>query len=92
MSPVGGWTTKGEIMAYWTGEKIVCFETEPWPHYPGWLMVDCGCCAGIQWGGEWPDECQDCGGTGRYAQHIGSGALAQWPGGPFVGREVSIAV
>jgi hypothetical protein len=31
--------------------------------------------------------CDDCGGTGRYARHERSGALALWPGGPFVGRE-----
>jgi hypothetical protein len=50
----------------------------------GW--VDCGCCAGIEWGGEYPRECESCGGTGlqyRYA----SGALALSPGGPFRGHE-----
>lgn len=51
---------------------------------PGW--IDCGCCAGISWGGEYPTECYSCKGGGmlwRYA----SGRLALWPGGPFAGQE-----
>jgi DnaJ-class molecular chaperone len=32
-----------------------------------------------------PEECRDCGGSGRVWQYL-SGALARYPGGPFVGR------
>jgi hypothetical protein len=76
-------------MSYWnaTTREIVSFDDYPWPGHPGWMTVDCGCCVGIRWGGEFPVECDDCGGTGRYARHERSGALALWPGGPFVGRE-----
>jgi hypothetical protein len=50
----------------------------------GW--VDCGCCAGIEWGGEYPRECNLCGGNGRLYR-FESGKLALWPGGQFVGSE-----
>ena len=83
-------------MAHWDGEKHIYFEDEPWPDYPGWLMVDCGCCAGLEWGGEYPRECDSCAGNGSYAQHINSGVLAIYPGGPFLGsyspRGIPIAV
>lgn len=49
-------------------------------------VVDCGCCNGLEWGGEYPRECRDCGGTGvlyRYA----SGRLALYRGGPFCGSD-----
>lgn len=54
---------------------------------PEWIWRDCGCCAGIKWGGEEPVECDQCKGWGSYAIHAPSGAAAQWPGGPFLGRE-----
>ena len=54
--------------------------------YPGWEWRGCECCNGIAWGGETPEECRDCGGSGRYALHVASGALAAYPGGPFIGR------
>lgn len=58
---------------------------EPWPDHPGWEERNCGCCAGIQWGGEEPIECRHCHGTGRYALHIKSGTAALYPGGPLLG-------
>lgn len=51
----------------------------------GWKHVSCGCCAGLEWGGEEPRECKDCGGNGSLWQSP-KGALALYPGGPFVGR------
>lgn len=41
------------------------------------------------WGGVEPDECPDCGGGGAIVQYA-SGALASWPGGPFLGRIVTV--
>lgn len=58
------------------------------PDSPEWIWRDCTCCAGIEWGGESPRECGTCKGWGSYAIHAPSGAVAQWPGGPFLGREV----
>ena len=72
-------------MSYWdsANRRIVHISPRPWDNYPGWLMVDCGCCAGVRWGGEIPEECDRCGGSGRIAQHIKSGKYAHYPGGPF---------
>jgi len=73
-------------MAYWDGKKIVDFEPESIPDFPGWQLIDCGCCAGLQWGGEEPRECKDCGGSGRLFLHVKSRVLADYPGGPLRGR------
>ncbi len=54
--------------------------------YPGWLEIDCGCCGGIMWGGDYPRECDQCNGGGYLFLHQKSGVLAQWPGGPFLGK------
>jgi hypothetical protein len=77
-------------MAYWDSRqgKIIRQETEPYPGYPGWAMVDCGCSHGLSWGGESPSECPTCGGEGRLARHLESGVLALYPGGPLMGKEV----
>lgn len=55
--------------------------------WPGWIIINCGCCSGIQWGGEYPRECTHCDGTGSTWKHKKSGVLACYPGGPFLGRE-----
>ena len=73
-------------MAHWDGSRIVRFPSTPVEGYPGWLRTDCGCCAGLKWGGEEPRECDDCGGSGVVFVHLRSGRLALWPGGPFAGR------
>jgi DnaJ-class molecular chaperone len=52
----------------------------------GWKRIPCGCCNGVRWGGEYPEECQSCGGSGVIWEHKKSGALALWPGGPFCGQ------
>src|SRR5487761_2099356 len=50
-----------------------------------WRQVACGCCAGIAWGGESPEECSDCRGNGSvYVNEAGVAVL--WPGGPFTGH------
>jgi len=76
-------------MAYWDSEnqKIVRFPDRLAENYPGWEEIDCGCCAGIQWGGEYPRECINCEGNGMLFRHIKSGALALYPGGPFKGKD-----
>ena len=53
--------------------------------WPGWRQVDCGCCAGLEWGGEEPRECRRCKGWGGLFLHEKSRVLALWPGGPLAG-------
>ena len=75
-------------MAHWDSEKgvIVKWPTEEaGPEYPDWEIVDCGCCAGIMWGGDYPREC-DCN-MGILYHHKPSGTYAIYPGGPFRGRD-----
>ena len=75
-------------MAYWDSKqnKIIYSPSVPCQDNPGWTEDDCGCCNGIEWGGMYPRECRSCGGGGAVFRHIKSGALALYPGGPFVGR------
>jgi hypothetical protein len=74
-------------MSAWdsTTQAIVRFPPHPWEGYPGWLAIDCGCCVGLEWGGEEPRECRDCGGSGFLALHVAMKRLALYPGGPFRG-------
>ena len=74
-------------MSYYDSKKneIITFPDKDCGN--GWIEVDCGCCGGIQWGGESPRECNDCKGTSRYFRHKKSRVLALYPGGPFIGRE-----
>lgn len=78
-------------MARWNSEtgQIEYFEPRQCPDNPGWLIIDCGCCNGIRWGGCSPIECNRCLGEGIYYKHIKSGVLAQYPGGPLMGREAN---
>ncbi len=70
-------------MAYWDGRKIIHRPTEPCKEYPAWDEIDCGCCAGISWGGETPEECPRCNGFGVIYQHRKSKVTAEYPGGRF---------
>jgi len=74
-------------MSYWDSmqQKVIDLPIRPYGRR-GWYQVDCGCCCGIEWGGEEPRECTNCNGTGMYVWHKPSGALALYPGGPFLGR------
>lgn len=72
-------------MAYWDGDKIVYAQPIPYPDYPEWEYMDCGCCGGIEWGGESPRECRSCGGIGFLARHKPTNRIADYPGGPFRG-------
>lgn len=75
-------------MASWNATEgtITAYPDKPYPDYPGWLIVDCGCCNGLEWGGEEPRECRDCNGRGWVAVHKASRVAALYPGGPFCGR------
>ncbi len=75
-------------MAYWDSdrEEIIYRKSKPYPDYPDWEMIDCGCCAGIMWGGEYIRECNRCACEGWIAHHKPSGVLAHYPGGPFCGK------
>jgi len=70
-------------MAHWNGKTIIYTPPVPYPRHPGWSLIDCGCCGGLQWGGETPRECHRCGGNGTLAQHKRTGVIALYPGGPF---------
>lgn len=54
------------------------------PETTAWRIVSCGCCDGLEWGGECPRECRRCGGQGRVFV-LPSGVAALYPGGPFLG-------
>jgi len=73
-------------MSWWNSAKqqIIRFPSKPVPDYPGWEIEDCGCCLGIQWGGQCPIECNRCNGTGVVYRHQKSGVVAEYPGGKFV--------
>ena len=75
-------------MAYWDSEKgvIVRFQPEPVEGNPEWEIQDCGCCNGLEWGGEEPTECQKCGGNGVIYHHKESGVDALFIGGHLIGR------
>jgi len=78
-------------MAYWDADlgTIITFPDRPCPpKWPGWTEVDCSCCVGLEWGLDYPQECNVCDGQGSYCRHEESGALALYPGGPFIGREI----
>jgi hypothetical protein len=76
-------------MSYWDyhSGKIIRFKPRKVRGHPNWEFIDCGCCAGIMWGGDYPRECKYCGGSGWICRHKKSGVLAWYPGGPFCGRE-----
>ena len=50
-----------------------------------WRYVNCDCCAGIMWGGEYPTECPTCNGTGIEGWILPSGHMFRYPGGPAMG-------
>lgn len=35
--------------------------------YPDWLLLDCGCCSGLKWDGDYLRECDFC--KGREQSH-----------------------
>lgn len=73
-------------MSHWDGHTIISFPPRLVQGHPEWLMLDCGCCNGLKWGGDEPIECRDCAGTGVQYLHLRSGVIAVYPGGPLLGR------
>jgi len=69
--------------------KIIPYESQECPKYPDWIQIDCGCSGGLEWGTEEPTECSRCNGSGMIWKHKKSGVLAQYPGGPFIGKDTS---
>lgn len=76
-------------MSYWDSlnQQIIRIPPRPYPNYPGWTELDCGCCGGLEWGGEVPRDCRTCKGSGSLARHDATGTLAMYPSGPLLGRE-----
>lgn len=74
-------------MSYYDSElnKVIHFPTKP-AYKEGWVEVDCGCSAGLQWGGDYPRDCEHCKGQGYYYVHKASLVMAEYPGGPLLGR------
>lgn len=70
-------------MSHWDGKNIIRWPTVQDENYPSWDVIDCGCCHGLQWGGEEPIECKKCGGGSVIYKHRKSGVTAKYPGGPF---------
>jgi hypothetical protein len=73
-------------MASWDYRTGVTLHCPPKRERNGWYSFDCGCCGGIEWGGEDPRECDCCSGSGSLWVHIPSGVFAKYPGGKFSGR------
>lgn len=59
-------------------DRLKCFDCD------GHGQVSSYTCGGMDFNG--PDECQSCGGSGAIWRSK-KGVLAQYPGGPFLGRE-----
>jgi len=76
---MSAWDSKNGVVVRWKPERIEGYEN--------WWTVDCGCCNGICWGGEEPIECRFCMGRGTICVHRPSGTLAEWPGGPLLGKD-----
>lgn len=60
----------------WT--QIKCFDCD------GHGQVSSYTCDGMDFNG--PEECYSCNGSGLIYRSP-KGSFAQWPGGPFIGRE-----
>lgn len=73
-------------MAYWSANKNKIIYSPAEKKKNGWYVVDCGCCHGIQWGGDEPKECDRCGGSGHIWWHKKSKVFAEYPGGKFTGK------
>lgn len=70
-------------MSHWDGKKTIRWQ----PHYAGkagYYYIDCGCSAGLRWGGWEPVECEQCN-AGWQCLNVKTGRLSEWPGGPFLG-------
>ncbi len=65
-------------------QRLVTFPDLPVEGHPDWIQRDCHCCMGLTW--TYGTECPDCAGAGSFFVHRPSRRIAQYPGGPFLGR------
>jgi hypothetical protein len=79
-------------MASWDCRTGVTLHYPPKRERNGWYSYDCGCCSGIEWGGEEPRECDSCGASGRQWVHLPSGVCTEYPGGKFTGKTDAAAL
>ena len=77
---MSGWDSANGVEVAWPPKRVDGF--------PGWAAMDCGCCGGIQWGGDEPRECSDCWAGGWLYVHLASGTVAHYPGGPLLGAHL----
>jgi len=70
------WDSKKQVIVFWPAKK--------WRN--GWWIIDCGCCGGLEWGGEYPRICDRCKGGGIIWWHEPTKTFALYPGGPLRGR------
>lgn len=74
-------------MASWNGSEVVYFKPKLVPEHPDWVGLDCGCCGGFEWSAVAEAvECRDCNARGIRWVHVPTGTVAEWPGGPLLGR------
>jgi len=52
---------------------------------PDWWLIDCDCCGGLQWGGDFARLCGVCGGSSSVYLHAPTLRVAAYPGGPIRG-------
>ena len=64
-------------MSYWDHYTLSIITLPDHDLGNGWVQKDCGCCNGIQWGGNEPIDCNICDGKGYYSKHKESGVLAK---------------
>ena len=76
-------------MAHYDSDKneVIRWPSKECESYPGWEEIDCGCCNGLEWDGDYPTECSYCKGQGIKFHHKKTGTLAEYPGGSFLGRK-----
>ncbi len=79
-------------MAHWDYllNRVVFWPTRDSLYWKGWEEIDCKCCNGTEWGGDYPRVCKRCEGLGTLYRHKKTGVLAVYPGGPFRGKLVAV--
>jgi hypothetical protein len=80
----------GISMAYYDhiSNKILRVPPKDSTEYPGWEIIDCFCCNGLEFTCGYTEiECKHCAGQGSYFRHKESRAIAIYPGGPFLGKD-----
>lgn len=56
--------------------------------HPGWRSESCYMCRGCGYRGiDAVMTCSTCKGNGGWWKHCSTGTLAEWPGGPLIGKD-----